>query len=84
MGNHKEANNTLVKHQVNLKLSKGFILVLDLDFVIYSSLLVLTLIPLYIYREKSFKFKYENGGNFWIIYQRFKTSYAKTSSQNIY
>lgn len=39
-------------------------MVLDLDFVIYSSLLVLTLIPLYIYREKIFKFKYENGGNF--------------------
>lgn len=39
-------------------------MVLDLDFVIYSTLLVLSLIPLYIYRERIFKFKYKNGGNF--------------------
>lgn len=39
-------------------------MVLDLDFVIYSTLLILFLIPLYFYRQKIFKFKYENSGNF--------------------
>jgi hypothetical protein len=35
-----------------------------MDFVIYSSLMVACLIPLYIYREKFFSAKYENNDNF--------------------
>lgn len=39
-------------------------MVLDIDFVIYASLLILCLLPLYFYRERIFRFKYTNSGNF--------------------
>ena len=39
-------------------------MVLDLNFVIYTSLLILTLIPLYIYQERIFKYKFKNIKNF--------------------
>jgi hypothetical protein len=40
---------------------------LELDFIIYGSLLIAALIPLYIYRKKIFTFKYsDNGFSFFI------------------
>ncbi|MBP9490378.1 MAG: HNH endonuclease [Aliarcobacter sp.] len=37
---------------------------LDIDFIIYSSLLIACLLPLYVYREKIFSPKYKNNGGF--------------------
>lgn len=39
-------------------------MLLDIEFVIASTLLIASLLPLYIYRKKIFAFKYKKGDNF--------------------
>ncbi|MDY0051288.1 MAG: HNH endonuclease signature motif containing protein [Aliarcobacter sp.] len=50
---------------------------LNLDFIIYSSLLVSSLIPLYIYRKKIFKTKYKKDDGFSIFIKDLKLHMAK-------
>ena len=39
-------------------------MILDLTYVFYSSLIIVCLLPLYIYREKIFSKNYKNNGGF--------------------
>lgn len=50
---------------------------LNLDFIIYSSLLISSLIPLYIYRKKIFTFKYKKDNSFSFFIKDLKLHMAK-------
>lgn len=50
---------------------------LDIDFIIYSSLLIASLLPLYIYREKIFSPKYKNNGGFALFLKDLKFYMSK-------